>query len=87
MKRVLSALLLCLPAGSARVGASPGWRGARAKAQAARTEVRTLRERQQALRGELNGLAEPHRHAEGGAPGQAHLGRGAGSGAASARRS
>lgn len=57
MKRVLSTLLLCLLLGTPS-WALTGLESARAKAQAARTEVRTLRERQQALRGELNGLAE-----------------------------
>lgn len=57
MKRTLSTLLLCLLLGTPS-WALTGLESARAKAQAARTEVRTLRERQQALRGELNGLAE-----------------------------
>jgi uncharacterized coiled-coil DUF342 family protein len=57
MKRHLSALLLCLLLGAPAWAAS-ALEAVRAKAQGARTEVRTLRERQQALRGELNGLAE-----------------------------
>jgi len=57
MNRPLSTLLLCLLLG-APVWALTGLEAARAKAQAARTEVRTQRERQQSLRGELNGLAE-----------------------------
>lgn len=57
MKRTLSTLLLCLLLGTPS-WALTGLESARAKAQAARTEVRTLRERQQSLRGELNGLAE-----------------------------
>lgn len=57
MNRPLSTLLLCLLLG-VPAWALTGLEAARAKAQAARTEVRTLRERQQSLRGELNGLAE-----------------------------
>jgi hypothetical protein len=57
MNRPLSTLLLCLLLG-APAWALTGLEAVRAKAQAARAEVRTLRERQQSLRGELNGLAE-----------------------------
>lgn len=56
MKRPLPLLLLCLVLGAPAWAAS-GLDVARAQAQAARTGVRSLRERQQALRGELNGLA------------------------------
>ncbi|MFL5348101.1 MAG: TetR family transcriptional regulator [Hyalangium sp.] len=56
MKRPLSLLLLCLLLGAPAWAAS-GLEAVRTQAQAARTQVRTLRERQQALRGELNGVA------------------------------
>lgn len=49
-------VLLCLLVG-APAGATTGLEQARAKAQAARSDVRTLRNRQQGLRDELNGLA------------------------------
>ncbi|HEX8700268.1 MAG TPA: TetR family transcriptional regulator [Myxococcaceae bacterium] len=57
MKRHLLTWMLCLLLG-APVWAASELEATRAKAQVARTQVRTLRERQQALRGELNGLAE-----------------------------
>ncbi|WP_224372234.1 TetR family transcriptional regulator [Hyalangium versicolor] len=56
MKRPLPILLLCLLTG-APAWAATGLEAARSLAQAARSGVRTLRERQQALRNELNGLA------------------------------
>jgi chromosome segregation ATPase len=56
MKRLLPTLLLCLLLG-APVWAASELEATRARAQVARAQVRTLRERQQALRGELNGLA------------------------------
>ncbi|QSQ19996.1 TetR family transcriptional regulator [Pyxidicoccus parkwayensis] len=52
----LSVLLLCLLLGVPAWGAS-GLDAARGRAQAARTEVRSLRGQQQSLRDELNGLA------------------------------
>ncbi len=56
MKRLLSALMLCLLLGAPAMAASE-LEVMRDRAQEARQQMRTLRERQQALRGELNGLA------------------------------
>lgn len=56
MTRHLSTLVMCVLIGAPAWGAS-ALEAVRAKAQGARTEVRTLRERQQTLRGELNSLA------------------------------
>lgn len=56
MKRLLPLLLLSLLLG-APAWADSGLEAVRTQAQAARTQVRTLRDRQQALRGELNGVA------------------------------
>ncbi|MDY7226663.1 TetR family transcriptional regulator [Hyalangium rubrum] len=56
MKRHLPSLLLCLLLGAPAWAASE-LEAVRAKAQVARSQVRTLRERQQALRLELNGVA------------------------------